>query len=280
MKKIIWISSYPKSGNTWLRFVLSNYFYNIAQNETDLTILDKIDKFPPHKFLKKIVNENNLKKNPYDICKYWLEVQKQIINETSDPFVFLKNHNALVKIDNYELTNPIFSLAAIYIVRDPRDVLVSYLNFDKTLNKKKAIDRLIHKDLYCHVSKKNFLDIEVLGSWKFNYISWRDGVKDIPRIMVKYEDLIENTYKTFEKIVLFLSEILDKKINTKRLEFSINQASFKRLQNLENKFGFIESSNKFFNLGKSNNWENILERKEKILIENSFKNEMKELNYL
>ena len=98
--------------------------------------------------------------------------------------------------------------------------------------------------------------------------------------MVKYEDLIENTYKTFEKIVLFLSEILDKKINTKRLEFSINQASFKRLQNLENKFGFIESSNKFFNLGKSNNWENILERKEKILIENSFKNEMKELNYL
>ena len=157
---------------------------------------------------------------------------------------------------------------------------MSYLNFDKTLNKKKAIDRLIHKDLYCHVSKKNYLDIEVLGSWKFNYISWRDGVKDIPRIMVKYEDLIKNTYKTFEKIVLFLSEILDKKINTKRLEFSINQASFKRLQNLENKFGFIESSNKFFNLGKSNNWENILERKEKILIENSFKNEMKELNYL
>ena len=158
MNKIIWITSYPKSGNTWVRFVLANYFYNQNQQDSDLTILDKIDKFPPYEILKKIADDE-LKKNPFNVRKYWIDVQKEIC-KNFDKFVFLKNHNALVKIEENELTNKFLSKAAIYIVRDPRDVLVSYLKFDKTLDKKKALERLINKNLFCHVSKNNYLDIE------------------------------------------------------------------------------------------------------------------------
>jgi len=280
MKKIFWISSYPKSGNTWVRYVVANYFYNKNRIDSNFDILDTIKKFPSVNILKNIVNENKLIENPYCISEYWNEVQKEITIQSPYNFIFLKNHNALVKINEYELINYIFSLAAIYIVRDPRDILVSYLNYDKTLTKENAIDRLTNKNLYCHVSKKDFFDIEVLGSWKFNYISWRDGVSKVPRIIVKYEDLLNNTFNTFQKIISFICDILKLKIDNEQLKFSINQASFKRLQDLEKKLGFSESKNQFFYSGKSNNWRDILDKNDILFIENCFKKEMKELNYI
>ena len=280
MKKIFWISSYPKSGNTWVRYVVANYFYNKNRIDSNFDILDTIKKFPSVNILKNIVNENKLIENPYCISEYWNEVQKEITIQSPYNFIFLKNHNALVKINEYELINYIFSLAAIYIVRDPRDILVSYLNYDKTLTKENAIARLTNKNLYCHVSKKDFFDIEVLGSWKFNYISWRDGVSKVPRIIVKYEDLLNNTFNTFQKIISFICDILKLKIDNEQLKFSINQASFKRLQDLEKKLGFSESKNQFFYSGKSNNWRDILDKNDILFIENCFKKEMKELNYI
>ncbi len=278
MSKIIWITSYPKSGNTWVRFVLANYFYNPNQQESDLTILNKIDKFPPYEILKKIADKE-LKQNPFNVRKYWIDVQKELCKNL-DRYIFLKNHNALVKIDENELTNKLLSKAAIYIVRDPRDVLVSYLRFDKTLDKKKALERLTNKNLYCHVSKNNHLDIEVLGSWKFNYISWRDGIKDIPRIIVRYEDLLKNPFLSFKKIIVFLTKILNQELDINRLNFSIQQSAFNRLQNLEKKFGFTESKNKFFNTGQSNNWHDFLNNEDIKIIENAFESEMKELEYI
>ena len=280
MKKIFWISSYPKSGNTWVRYVVANYFYNKNRIDSNFDILDTIKKFPSVNILKNIVNENKLIENPYCISEYWNEVQKEITIQSPYNFIFLKNHNALVKINEYELINYIFSLAAIYIVRDPRDILVSYLNYDKTLTKENAIARLTNNNLFCHVSKKDFFDIEVLGSWKFNYISWRDGVSKVPRIIVKYEDLLNNTFNTFQKIISFICDILKLKIDNEQLKFSINQASFKRLQDLEKKLGFSESKNQFFYSGKSNNWRDILDKNDILFIENCFKKEMKELNYI
>ena len=60
MKKIIWISSYPKSGNTWTRFFLSNYFFNKNKAESDFKIINKIDKFPPYKILQQCQNDKRL----------------------------------------------------------------------------------------------------------------------------------------------------------------------------------------------------------------------------
>ena len=78
MKKLIWISSYPKSGNTWVRYFLSNYFYNKEKLDLDFDILNKIDKFPPQKYLKEVVDKNELEKNAYNISKYWSLVQENV----------------------------------------------------------------------------------------------------------------------------------------------------------------------------------------------------------
>ena len=138
MKKIIWISSYPKSGNTWIRYFLSNYFFNKKKLNLDFNILNKIDKFPPYKLLQKLLIEDEVKKSAYNISKFWSDIQLEITNKKED-FIFLKNHNALVSIEGRSLTDNKFSLAFIYIVRDPRDIVVSYSNFDKTLSIDKSI---------------------------------------------------------------------------------------------------------------------------------------------
>jgi len=279
MKKIIWISSYPKSGNTWTRYFLSNYFYNKQKINSDFNILNKIDKFPPYKILPQLLSEDEIKESAYNISKYWHDIQLEITKEKDD-FIFLKNHNALVSVEGRNLTEEKFSLAFIYLVRDPRDIAISYSNFDKTLSIDKAIARITSENLYCHVTKKFPLDVEVLGSWKFNYYSWKNGVAEVPRIIIKYEDLINNTFETKLKIIKFLSNILNFEVDTNHIKYSIEQSDFKRLQGIENNYKFHESTNTFFNSGKIGQWKNILSLKQIGTIENFCKNEMQELGYL
>jgi len=279
MKKIIWISSYPKSGNTWTRFFLSNYFFNKKKIDSEFNILNKIDKFPPYKILQQLLSEDEIKESAYNIAKYWYDIQLEITKEKDD-FIFLKNHNALVSVEGRNLTEERFSLAFIYLVRDPRDIAVSYSNFDKTLSIDKAIERITSENLYCHVTKNFPLDVEVLGSWKFNYYSWKNGVEEVPRIIIKYEDLINNTFETKLKIIKFLSNILNFKVDTTHIKYSIEQSDFKRLQGIENNYKFHESSNTFFNSGKIGQWKNILSPTQIRRIENFCKDEMKELGYL
>ena len=80
MRKIIWISSYPKSGNTWMRFFLSNYFYNKKKIESDFQIINKIDKFPPYKLLQQHITEDEINNNAFNISKYWHKIQSEITN--------------------------------------------------------------------------------------------------------------------------------------------------------------------------------------------------------
>ena len=279
MKKLIWISSYPKSGNTWVRYFLSNYFYNKKKLDLDFDILKNIDKFPPQKYLKELVKETDLIKNAYNICKYWPLTQEKM-TKSKQEVIFIKNHNALVSVEGTNLTDARYSLAFIHIVRDPRDIAVSYSNFDKRISIDKAIDRMTSENLYCHVSKKNPLDIEVLGSWKFNYLSWKNGISEVPRLLIRYEDLVTNTYNKKLKIIKFLSNILTSPVDEEHIKFSIAQSDFKRLKELEKNKKFNESTSKFFNSGQIGQWKTKLSLEQIRKVENFCKDEMRELGYL
>ena len=281
MNKIVWISSYPKSGNTWLRYLVANYFFNNNQ-DNDPKIISSIKKFPVDDIMEKISNKNELLKNPYNISKYWIKAQ-EIMEVKNGDIVFLKNHNALVNINQNQFTNEILSLASIYVVRDPRDVVVSYAYY-KNISYEESIKHICSKDLKYIIQKNinNFPSIEILGSWKFNYISWRDGIPNMPKIIIKYEDLLKDCYATFYKVLNFLSKIRPFKINEDQLKFSISASSFKELKNIEKKVGFYEneSPNNFFRSGKSNNWSNELTNSQIKYIEKEFNSEMKLLGYL
>ena len=130
---IIWIASYPKSGNTWMRSFLCSYIYS-KKGQFDFKLLKNIVQFPT---LRHYQNINLHPTNLLESAKGWVLAQDAI--NLDNKIKFIKTHNALCTINNYPFTNKENTLGVIYLVRDPRDVLVSYSNhisqdFESILN--------------------------------------------------------------------------------------------------------------------------------------------------
>jgi len=278
MGKIIWISSYPKSGNTWVRYLLANYFYNPSRIK-NANIIDNIKKFNINDKFKKISNLEDIKKNPFHISKYWIPSQENLIKKNKSNF-FLKNHNSLIRIGENNFTKKEFCLATIYIVRDPRDVAVSFAHFSN-LNYDKTIDKLLSEELFASVDRDNPWNIEIIGSYKFHYNSWKNGIINVPSIIIKYEDLINDTYGQLLRIISFLCEILSLNINHEQLIFSVYNSSFETLKNFEkeNKFKEKGKINHFFRKGKYNDWVYELNQSQISRIERTLSKEMDILSY-
>ena len=98
-------------------------------------------------------------------------------------------------------------------------------------------------------------------------------------LVVRYEDLITEPFKSFSKIIKFLEKVAKIKYDEKSINFSIDQTNFQSLRELEEKNGFDEATNNaFFRKGSSKQW---IELDKKIVTElqTSFGDVMKELNY-
>jgi hypothetical protein len=107
-------------------------------------------------------------------------------------------------------------------------------------------------------------------------------------LIIKYEDLRDNTFEEFRKIINFIEDLkgTNNEINEEKLENSINSTSFSKLKNKEKMNGFGESTVSkdgkpinFFNLGFKNQWENLLPKEMSDKIKNEFINELKDLEY-
>ena len=280
MKKIIWVASYPKSGNTWMRYLLGNYFFN-KKKKFDPNIISYLKKFYiDNNLIKSDKNRKEIKKTPLHISKYWIQSQENL-EIVKGNISFLKTHNALVNINNNEFTNNDLSLAIIYIVRDPRDVSISYSKY-RNLNLNETIDFMISKNLVYVKSNNDPIEIEIIGSWAFNYNSWKNGIPQIPRIIVKYEDLLNDCYNVFSEVIEFLSKNMNIKPNYEQVQNSIELSKFENLQKYEKTYSFRENQggDNFFRTGKHNNWQSELSNEQIKKIEDNFYNEMIELGYI
>ena len=279
MKKIVWIASYPKSGNTWMRYLLGNYFFN-HNDKFDPNIISYLKKFHLDDKLLNLNRLQDLKENPYNASKYWIKSQENL-NILNGDITFLKTHNALININGNEFTNDDVTLAIIHIVRDPRDVVISYSKFNG-LTIEQTINIMTKKTLYYTQDPKALSDISIIGSWGFNYESWKNGIPSIPRILIRYEDLITNCSNIFEKVIKFLSKHMNCKLNSRKIETSIELSKFENLKKYESKNTFKENVgfDNFFRVGKSNNWKKELSSYEAKIIEDKFNSEMIDLGYL
>ena len=125
---IIWIASYPKSGNTWVRAIISSLLYS-NNNEVDINNL-KIRQFPNRRDFKGIITDFTSEEQFAKNCIY-AQVKLNLDNKIK----FFKTHNAFWKLGDHSFTDEINSLGVIHIVRDPRNVITSILNhFNKTIN--------------------------------------------------------------------------------------------------------------------------------------------------
>ena len=281
---IIWVASYPKSGNTWLRSLISAYYFS-KKGFFDQNNLKLIDQFPGKKYLKNFQYKKDI---PGETAKHWIEAQNKINSEKK--IRFFKTHNILGSFNNHEFTNINNTLGAIYIVRDPRNVLTSIknhydMNYEEALNFIKSERKFI----YDFDKKEDYSDFQIISSWEKNYQSWKNN-KIFPIKFIKYEDLERETFKVFKSVIEFISLISkDKKsFNREKAINVINSTSFETLKNLEKKRGFSDSvlSNKskkkipFFYLGPKNDWKKILNVDIKVNLEKNFEQSLKDINYI
>ena len=277
---IIWIASYPKSGNTWLRSIITSLLYT-TDGIFDFKLIKKIKQFPTrNQFQEFTKNFNDIN----EISKFWLLAQDKI--NLTEEIKFFKTHNLNCAVNKNSFTNKSHTLGTIYVVRDPRNLINSIKNHYNKGNDEEAKNFLISKKILSRVPKDNEADIAtLLGSWSDHYNFWTKRNSNL--LLIKYEDLILDTKKELERIIIYLKKFMTVEINPEKIKNILSTTSFDHLKDLENKGLFNENvydskKNKirFFNKGPSNDWTKVLDKKIQDDIEKIFYKEMKELGYI
>ena len=278
---IIWIASYPKSGNTWVRAMISSLVYS-NDGVFNFELLKKIQQFPNRKhfenFTQKFQDINELK-------KFWIAAQNWI--NLSGEIKFLKTHHINCKIGEHPFTNNNNTLGAIYVVRDPRNLINSFVNHYQ-IDKKAAKNFITSKASATGGtagSKQNNV-FTILGSWDDHYKSWKKINNNL--LIIKYENLILNPYEEIHRIIRFLEKFINFNYDDNKIKNIIETTSFQKMKKMELDKGFDEAisneetSNKinFFNLGSENKWQKYLNDDEVNYITNKLSTEMKELGYI
>ena len=277
---IIWLASYPKSGNTWVRLFL-NSLINDKTNEVDINNI-QIRQFP----LRYDVSNLNIDMdNIQEFISNCIVCQDKINLDNS--IKIFKTHNAFWRAGNNQFTNEENTKGVIHIVRDPRNIITSVKNHFSRKNYDEALKFMTDekKSLGSRTKTKDTDLPTVVSSWSNHYKSWKKMKKNY--LLIKYENLLNNPKDEFNKIINYLDKNLNLTFNNSKIENAIKNSDFKKLKYQENENGFKEAAKdengnikKFFFLGPKNDWKILLDEGTIKKIEDTFKNEMTELGYL
>ncbi len=280
---IIWLASYPKSGNTLVRSMLSGYLFS-KDGKFNFDLLKNIKKFPDFGVFRNLGIDTS---NENEVVKKYIYVQEEINKRDGSTLRLLKTHSALNDINGHRFTDLRNTLGVIYIVRDPRKIILSYANHSE-ISLDESLSRIIELRTLGGTNDRQNQSVTHVGSWSSNYNSWKEFKKVNKYLLVKYEDLVSKPEKTFLSILDFIHHLSNSKfvIDKIKLNNVLNTTTFEYLQNLEKKNSFPESikskSGKdvtFFKYGKKNTGKD-LPKEIKLKLEKNLKKEMKELDYL
>lgn len=279
-KKIVFISSYPKSGNTWVRILISAI---INENKgifkfKDLENVKLFSQFVYFSHFENIKFQPNGNLDFDFVVNNWMNAQKRI-NKNSNKARFFKTHSIRGIINGNFFTNEEVCLGFIYIIRDPRDIAIS-LSKHMGITIDNAIEIILFNNKFVTTA---FKVNEPVCTWQNHLESWIN-FENVPRLIIKYEDILEGRKKILNQIINFLKNQLNLEIDVKKevARNILKSTSFSILQKLEKDKGFKEASinSNFFRKGKSNQWKKILTNSQIRLIEKELYKPMKELKYL
>jgi len=255
-QNIIWIASYPKSGNTWVRVFLHNLRREMegrGDEPLDLNRLHESSAWEIHaKDYEAIIGKPVMEATLAEIAGARPEVQRRLANGRDAPFL-VKTHLTVGMDCGHPTINLDATLAAVYIVRNPLDVAVSYAN-----HAGHSLDLIVEH--MCTPAMKTVMtakDVnETIGSWSQNVASWM-GVYQRPVLFLRYEDLLNGHIKEFRRLANFLKwDAADVCISA-----AIKKSAFDRLKAIEANQGFAErpsTSPAFFRHGRQGGWKTSL----------------------
>lgn len=282
---IFWVASYPKNGNTWLRTLLSAYYFTKNGSFLDDSLLQNIGQFPEKKYFEKFKYKLDI---PGDTARLWIKAQESI--NIDKKIRFFKTHNFLGSLGGNEFTNIKNTIGGVYIVRDPRNVITSLKNhYELSYEDALSFMQNEKKFTYDHFKGRDYSDFQFISSWEKNYQSWVNN-KIIPIKVIKYENLAEETFYVFKDLVNFINKVCMNKqeFHKSKAQNAISSTNFFKLKELEDKKGFSESIKSldkkkqipFFHLGPSNQWKDKLDKDFQNKLNSVFKKNLIELGYI
>ena len=250
------ITSYPKSGNTWMRYIIYELFFNPKNHEND--------------------NSLNIKKFIPDLHKIQLKNNQLILDEDlKNKKIFIKSHFTFDQMKNFPMDK------IILIVRNPLDVFVSLYNYygldDK--NKDRYVDEFAQNHTLPGLNKFDY------PSWSEHLIKWLDSKLNI--CLIKYNSLIDD----FDNEISKLSDFLNLSLDQKKLKLLKINTSFSKLKSIEKKEketkseGFFKDEpvakfkdRYFMNIGKKDSYKNFLNDAQTSKLKDSFGEYIKKYN--
>ena len=269
LQRIIWLASYPKSGNTWLRVLLANYFMpaGAAPGINEL-----------HRFTTADVRQDFWDRaagRPFASASFeeWLALRPKVLRAialSKQGHHFVKTHSKVGRVSNIALIPPDVTAAAVYVLRNPFDVAVSYarhMNVDH--------DRIIEIMMDPRAMTATDTRIyEFLGGWDEHVQSWTKA-PGLPLHVLRYEDMIDDTDKAIRALFRTLKTPVDDAARAR----AIGAATFGNLQKQEAEQGFKErpaEMKRFFASGRSGGWREALSAPQVARLRRAFKPILKE----
>jgi hypothetical protein len=199
------------------------------------------------------------------------------LNMSSSKHVCLKTHYAKVNVDGIPAIPATISAGAVYVIRDPRDIAISYADHSGV-----SIDEMVGSmNNIKHANEHESTGlIHVLTTWSIHVQTWTVKNNDVPVTVVRYEDMLEKPEETFTKALCGLG--LSKDIDRDKFNFALKETQFSNLRKLEDSGGFREKGqgDKFFRVGKSGQWKSKLAKHQVKRIEEDHGEVMAQYGYL
>jgi hypothetical protein len=192
------------------------------------------------------------KATPAQIAAARCAVQVELVRGEGGP-VFIKTHNAVAMVEGAPTINFDITRAAIYVVRNPLDVAVSYAHFSGV-----GVDTVIAQmgDADAYLGSGERRVYEFLGSWSFHVASWL-SIPHRPVLILRYEDLLRDPVRSFGRLAAFLRL----RPSAEQLRRAIEMSSFDELAGQEQRAGFAErpeTAERFFRAGRAGQWRDAL----------------------
>lgn len=263
LRRIIWLASYPKSGNTWMRSLLANYF----MPEGEAPDINNLRRFTTSDVRQDFFDAAN--GGPFSSTEFedWLRVRSKalVLIAGSKPGThFVKTHCQPVRPGDTDLIPPALTAGAVYMLRSPFDVVPSFARHTSA-DIDTAIDMMTNEDAMMG-TETGIRD--AIGRWDDHVQNWTSA-PGLPLYVVRYEDMIKNAPKTVRGLLEFMSI----KPNSNKLARAVKATSFDKLKKQEEELGFTERPDgmqRFFAKGESGAWRDELTPEQVGRIRSSF----------